>query len=394
MIIKKFIHFINRTLDPQFKYGTSILYLSILISFLLITYYNLSIEFIMSPDGHQYSGWADDLIKLNFNFYNFYFQNTFFTPSYMYTLTVVLIALSKFFFGAIWQYVFLTINYILLFFSLIIFSKTLLLLKVRPILIALTVLSLILSVDLLTWPRYILTDTIFSFFVMLVVYVIIKSIIREKFYFFFLIFLSVMMFLSKPNSLPYIFTIWMFILLFKSQINYTPRFIILSIFTLVITIPIIFSILHHLMEIYLSDNTQVAYLLEYANKGIVVLARPETFIHPPITFADNLYLYFIKLIIFFKPYAATYSMIHTILNTFQAFLMIFSIIIWSYLNENIKSVNATFLFILLLSLSVSAFHSFTIMDFDWRYRFPLILPLIMLFPISIEMLLRKTNIIR
>ena len=391
MIKKKITSFISKTLDPQFKYGNKTLYLSIVICFSLIAYYNLSLGFFMSPDSHDYSQWADDLIKLDFNLYNFYFYNTFFTPSYMYTVPVVLIALSKFFFGASWQYAILSINFILFFFSLIIFSKILLLTKVRPILIAFTLLTLTLSVDLLTWPRYILTDTIFSFFVMLTVYLVVKSIIREKFYFFFLISLTAIMFLTRPTSLPFIFTIWIFILLYKSQIDYTPRFIVLIIFSLVIIIPIIFSILHHLMEIYLVNNTQVDYILKYANKGIVVLARPETFIQPPITFIDNVYLYLVKIIIFFKPYATKYSIIHTILNTFQIFLIVLSIATWSYLNENIKIINKTFLFILLLSLSVSSFHSFTIIDFDWRYRFPIILPLIMLFPISIEIFIRNIN---
>ena len=391
MIKEKIIFFASKTLDPQFKYGNNTLYLSIIICFSLIAFYNLNIGFFMSPDSYTHSRWADDLIKLNFNLYNYFFYNTFFTPSYMYTVPVVLVALSKFFFGASWQYAMLSINFILFFFSLIIFSKTLILLKVRPILIAFTLLTLTLSVDLLTWPRYILTDTIFSFFVLLTVYLIVRSIIREKFYFFFLISLTIIMFLTRPTSLPFIMSIWIFILLFKSQLNYTPRFIILLIFLLAIIIPIIFSVLHHLMEIYLAGNIQVDYILKFANKGIVVLARPETFIQPPINFIDNVYLYLIKIIIFFKPYAAKYSIIHTILNTFQIFLIVLAISIWSYLNENTKIINRTFLFILLLSLLVSSFHSFTIIDFDWRYRFPIILPLIMLLPISLEILIRNIN---
>lgn len=389
MIKEKIIFFITKTLDPQFKYGNNTLYLSIVICFSLIAYYNLNIGFFMSPDSYGYSRWADDLIKLDFNLYNYYFYNTFFTPSYMYTVPVVLVALSKFFFGPNWQYAMLTINFILFFFSLIIFSKTLILLKIRPILIAFTLLTLTLSVDLLTWPRYILTDTIFSFFVMLTVYLIVRSLIREKFYYLFLISLTIIMFLTRPTSLPFIMSIWIFILLFKSQLNFTPRFIVLLIFLLTIIIPIIFSVLHHLMEIYLTGNTQVDYILKFANKGIVVLARPETFIEPPINFIDNVYLYLIKIIIFFKPYAAKYSTIHTILNTFQIFLIFLSISIWLYLNENTKIVNKTFLFILLLSLFVSSFHSFTIMDFDWRYRFPIILPLVMLLPISLEILIKN-----
>ena len=67
----------------------------------------------MSPDSYEYSQWADNLIKLDFNLLNYYLYNTFFTPSYMYTLPVILVALSKFLFGAYWQYIILTINIIL-----------------------------------------------------------------------------------------------------------------------------------------------------------------------------------------------------------------------------------------------------------------------------------------
>ena len=142
MIKEKIISFVSKTLDPQFKYGNNTLYLSIIICFSLIAFYNLNIGFFMSPDSYTHSQWADDLIKLNFNLYNYFFYNTFFTPSYMYTVPVVLVALSKFFFGASWQYAMLSINFILFFSSLIIFSKTLILLKVRPILIAFTLLTL------------------------------------------------------------------------------------------------------------------------------------------------------------------------------------------------------------------------------------------------------------
>ncbi len=387
---KNYKTLIKKKFSSDWKYGIKTLYLIILIVFSLISYYHLSKGFVMSPDSNWYSREADNLIKLNFNLY--FFKNPHVIPSFFYTFPVLLIALSKLLFGAEWQIAFMTFNLILVFFSLILFTSSLLLLKVRPLVISLAIVLLTLSIDLLIWPRYILTDMLFSFLIIFTVYVIIKSIVKEKSYYFLLTLLMILMFFTRPTAPVFILTTCIFILLIKNQINYTPRFIVLSILGLVIIIPIIFSTLHYLMEIYLINNNQVNFLLKYANKGIVVIARPETFIQPPITFVNNLYLYFIKIIIFFKPYAAKYSMIHTILNTFHTFLIIFSIIIWSYLNESIKSINETFLFILLMSLMVSAYHSFTIIDYDWRYRFPLILPLIMLFPISIEMLLRKANI--
>ena len=45
----------------------------------------------------------------------------------------------------------------------------------------------------------------------------------------------------------------------------------------------------------------------------------------------------------------------------------------------------------MISISVAFFHSFTLIDYDWRYRFPIIIPLIMILPMSLEILLRNIN---
>ena len=173
--------FVKKIFSAKWEHGYMLLYLAILICFSLISYYHLNLGFIMSPDSNGYSEWADDLIRLDFNLYSYYSQNTFINPNYIYTIPVLLIALSKFFFGTEWQYAFMILNLILVFFSLIIFSNSLLMLKVRPLIISLAMPLLALSVDLLTWPRYILTDVIFSFLIMLSIYLIIKGIIKEKF---------------------------------------------------------------------------------------------------------------------------------------------------------------------------------------------------------------------
>ena len=195
-----FINFIKIIFSHEWKYGVKLLYLGVFITFSLIAYYNLNIVVIMSPDSGTYSRWADDLIELDFNLYKYYFQNTFFTPSYMYTLPVFLVAISKTIFSTEWQIAFIIFNIILVFFSLILFSKTLLILKIRPMLILLTMPLLILSVDLLTWPRYVLTDTIFSFFIVLVVYLLIKSIVKEKLYFYSISLIIILLFLQDQHQ--------------------------------------------------------------------------------------------------------------------------------------------------------------------------------------------------
>ena len=391
------MYFIKKIFSSEWRYGKIILYLGILISISLIAYYNLRFGFIMSPDSFYYSMYADDLIRLNFNLNNFYSSDTFIpnnNPRYTITIPVFLMALSKFIFGTSWQYAFIVLNIILVFLSFILFSKSLLLLNVRPLLIFLAMPILALSVDLLSYPRFVLSDTIFAFFIMLLVFLIVKSIAEKKFNYFFIILVMISLNFTRPTALPYNFAIFIFIFITMYQINYTPKLIILSISILAILITIILATLHNLMELYQNDlPSQFKFILNYANQGIVVLKREETYIQPPpISFFENIYFYLIKIIYFFKFYSVEFSTIHKVLNIFQNLIIFLSIILWFCLKTNTRIINETFLFILFLSLTVAAFHSFTLIDHDWRFRYPLMQPLIMLFPISIEVFLKNNYI--
>ena len=144
----KHIKLIKQIFHTEWKYGRKILYLTVILCTSLIAYYNFSKGFVMSSDSELFSSWADDLIRLDFNLYLYYAQNTFIAPNYIYSIPVILIALSKIFFGAEWQGAFITTNLFLVFFSYILFSKTLIILKVRPLVISVGVLILTLSVDL------------------------------------------------------------------------------------------------------------------------------------------------------------------------------------------------------------------------------------------------------
>ena len=78
-----------------------LLFLSILFTFSAISYYNIRMGpvGITSPDTVTYIGWADSLIDLRFNLYDFYVQNPLMDTTYYYTIPVLFMALAKFFFG-------------------------------------------------------------------------------------------------------------------------------------------------------------------------------------------------------------------------------------------------------------------------------------------------------
>jgi hypothetical protein len=376
-------------LTTKWKYGQKLLYLSVLVTFSMIAYYNISIGYVMSPDSFGYSRWADALIKLDFNLYKYHSQNTFWTPSYFYTTPVFIVALLKVIFGSAWQHAFLAFNLFLVLVSLVLFSKSLLLIGVRPFLISIAMALLTLSVDLLLWPRYMLSDMTFTFLVALASYIIIKGIAEDKFDYLSLISVLFITLVSRPSSIPILFAIFSFISISRFKIYTKPKLILLLIFSLSIVSPFIFAYLYNLIEVYLSDNTQGVHLLKHIAVGEVINDRPETWLPPPSSFSDVAYLYFVRIISFFTPYAAPFSTIHIILNSLQTLIILSSITIWSFLGGSRKLLDKTVLFILLLSFSVAAFHAFTIIDYDWRYRFPIILPLMMIFPISLEILSKK-----
>ena len=379
----------KKIFSTDWKYGIKSLYFSTIVSLLLIAYYNINSGIVISSDSKTYSEWADILIKLNFNLYNYYSQNTFINPNYIYTIPVLLVAILKVIFGTEWQIAFFYVNLILLIFSIIIFSKSLQLLKVRLLIISFAMPILTLSVDLLTWPRYILTDVMFSFLVLLLIFIMIKDIVNKQQSYLYILLMIILIYLTRPTSLPFIFAIVSFIGL--NKLKYSQRFILTSFLTLIIFMPFLFAIIFKFMTTYLSDVPQVLFLIEMVNAGIVIHDRPETWIGAPSSFFDLAYLYFVRFIFFFNPYAESFSSIHIILNTLQTLLILFSICLFLFSKEKIETMNKSVILILIISLSVAFFHSFTLIDYDWRYRFPIIVPLIMIFPISFEIILIKLS---
>jgi len=390
---KKYKILINEIISKNWKHKNKILYLSVLLTFLLIAYYILRSGFVMSSDSMRFSRWADILISLDFNLYEFFLieKANHRPPLFFFSLPVLLIALSKVIFSSEWQFSFLILNIFLVFFSLIIFIKCLLLIKVRSILISLTLPLIALSVDILTWPKFILSDMIYTFLVLYGVYFIIKLIIHNNINyleFFAIIFLLIV---SRPSSIPVVIAILLFIVLLRFQILSNQKKILFFISIIFVSTPFILGSVYSFMELNLNHIAKVNFLIGMVNDGMIIHDRPETWVNKPNSFIDVVYIYFLRIINFFNPYAATFSMIHIVLNTLQTLLILFSISVWIICGGYSKLENKIFFFIIILSFFIAAFHSFILIDYDWRYRFPILLPLIILFPVSLENIFRKNN---
>ncbi len=381
-----------------FKMKEKYLYLSIILLFFLISFHHLNSGFYMSSDSYKFSSLADNLIELNFNLYHFYFSDSVdfqkVTP-FFFTIPAFLIALCKIIFLDKWQHAFLILNLIFVFFSIIIFTKILLNIGVRSFLIFLNLPLILMSVDVLTWPRYILADMNYAFLVILITYFITKGFVENKFNYLVIFLILFLILLTRPTSISIIFAVIFFFTIMKYQIFLKHKAILFFILTLFITVPLVFGILYYCIKFQFTEITQLEWLpdslypISMVKSGMIIHERPETWVDVPSNFKDIAFVYFLRLVYFFNPYAATFSINHNILNIIQTFFIFLSIFIWSFFGGVSKIKDKTFFLIIILSISVAAFHSFTLIDYDWRYRFPIILPLLMLFPISLEIILRK-----
>lgn len=381
---------LKQILLPEWKHGTKVLIATILISISLIVFYHLNKGLVISPDFKDYSRSVDNLINLNFNFYKYYINSeNNYSLSFFYTLTVFLLAFLKVVSGTAWLNYFVSLNLVLIFFSLIIYSKILLILKIRPIVVSLAIPIITLSVDILVWPRYILSDTIFAFEIMLVLYLITKGIIKEKFDYFTIIVFLLFILITRPTSIPFIFIFAIFIAATKIKIIFNPKLIFFIIISLLILIPLIFGICFKLMNTYLSNVPKVIFLVDMVEAGMIIHDRPETWIKSPDKFTEYVYLYFLRMVFFFNPYAQSFSIIHLVLNLFQTLIIVFSIFIWMKFGKEYYVINKVITLILLISIFVAAFHSYILIDYDWRYRFPIVMPLLIIFPVAIEILLKN-----
>jgi hypothetical protein len=230
---------------------------------------------------------------------------------------------------------------------------------------------------------------IYAFLVLLGTYFIIKGIVNNKINYLKLSMIVFLLLASRPASIPVIFVIVFFIIISKFEIFMRQKNILLFILVTFISIPFILGLAYLFIEFNFNNIAKLDFLTGMVKNGMIIHDRPQTWVDPPNNFIDVVYIYFLRLVNFFNPYASTFSILHIILNVIQIVLILFSIFTWSFFGGHIKIHNKVFLFILLLSFFVAAFHSFILIDYDWRYRFPIILPLILLFPISLEIFLKK-----
>jgi hypothetical protein len=138
------------------------------------------------------------------------------------------------------------------------------------------------------------------------------------------------------------------------------------------------------------NSSQLDHVIEMAKRGEVIRDRPETWFMPS-NFLDMFFLYLIRFISFFQPWVSSFSLLHNLMYLFLNSAFIICVFIYTF-HKDLNMSDSLFkdlTIILVLILGGAFFHSMTLIDHDWRYKFPYIAPMSVFVSLILESYLKN-----
>ena len=364
------MHLINNIINNSDLYKIS----SFLLVFLLISSYSFINGPILSSDSFGYVDWAESLINSSFDITEYRTSESI-TPSFFYILNTYIFSIFIYLSPENWTTYFLFFNCASL--GLILLNIYILIDKNNGGLLSyLLALFIFICGDSLLWPSYILLDTFYAALTITLVNLFIFLRLSNKLYLYVVAILIFMLFL-KPQSIAVFLSVFLLVILLNIKIffiymNNTK----ITLFGVLIIFATIFTcITSDIFSTYFSSS-QLDHVIEMAKKGEVIRDRPETWFKPS-NFLDMFFLYLIRFISFFQPWVSSFSVMHNLMYLFLNSAFVISLFIYMF-HKDLKICDSLFkdlTIILVLILGGALFHSMTLIDHDWRYKFPYIAPI-------------------
>ena len=223
--------------------------------------------------------------------------------------------------------------------------------------------------DYIDWSRFVMTDFIFTNLLFCLFVLFFSNKKNEIFFFSFLLCFFFIFFL-RPTSI-----VFLIILINILVIKIFPKKKILSLFASYLIISFCWSCLLLYNDEFLSLDTKdrFNYYKNYFLDGVVVKDREHTYVEINENILDFLYLIFLRFINYFKYMDEMFSFRHNIYNLFAwSFLYITSFLAFKNFLKYDQRNKTIIISCLIIILSFTQLHSFLLIDFDWRYRTPIL----------------------
>lgn len=350
-----------------------------------------------SPDLKSFDIWSNNLVESGFNYTAYFSSPGIGLPERLYTASITLIALLKMVVPESWKYGYYYLNLIWMALTVFFFYKTARLLSIRHGAIAVALPLFLLSSDFHFWPRYLLTDTFVAFLVIFNVYLALRiwsedktsALAKPALAFAHATLLFLLLF-SRPAALPLVAAFLTFHGLAALQLQrVNPYLQAVTVAALIILGAILFGhVMHGHATGHIAGFRELDYLGRYAHAGVVIIHRPETYLAIGQSTWDYAWLFLVRSASFYSPYASGFSLAHQLFNFLLHGTVAAAILMGFFSRGTVSdSTRRGTLLILLLSVAALLFHSFTIIDYDWRYRFPVITPLLLVVALAADRLM-------
>jgi hypothetical protein len=357
------------------------LYVSILVT--ILAGINMAFGPYTSPDTNTYDKLSSILLYSGFNYSELLKNQP--IVVILYTFPLTLFAIAKSFFPDNWKFIIILINC----FSIIGIILTVIRIakysNTKNWLIAVSLFGYILFYDFFVWPHYVLTDTIYSFILIINFWFILKFCNRPiiNFSLIKIIIFLLILFFTRPTSTPvilYLVAMLLYYFINRNIIINNQSIKITILFSSIIVIVMAFIV--NLNINGLISGEELKLMTGFIKDGVIIHDRPETYILFNNDYISIINVFATRFIYFFSPFSINYSLTHIIVNliafiTVGLFILIGELMLFkkNYLSSNQFNIVRSLIWGLIIT--IATFHSITLIDYDWRYRYPLI-PLILL----------------
>ena len=352
----------------------------VLVCFVLCSY-NWQQTLFLSPDSHTYIRWAELLVSHDFNFSAYLRDNNFFTPPIFYLLPVTIIAGLKSISTDNWQTLFQAINTAALATCLWVYYRIAIQVRLRRWLVATSLVILMSCVDFLVWPHYLLSDMLFAMLVMILIGLHTTQ-TSEKYPRPSILVLTLLVLLARPSSVPFVGAVILFWIVRSRAID-SKKLAILVLGTIIAATVLFVALVSYGIEH--PGNSQVEFITKLASEGIVVHDRPDTWLAPPDSVGSIATLYVIRTAYFFMPFHNDFSFLHNLMNAVSLGYILVGVFLGAIVGiKKNPTIQPALLLLSLVCLFTTLFQAATIIDYDWRYRFPVILPMTIIATIGFQ----------
>jgi hypothetical protein len=359
---------------------------------------------IMTSDSIFFSGEADRLISLGFNIPQYLGTSVSNYPLLLTMGFILLVALLKILLGQYWGFGLIVFNIIFSSLAIICLFSLVQAYSKHKLTILWGFLLLLVAQDLRLWNAYVLTDAIFSsifYFTVFFLLTTMKSLKRigpVHILGLSLLLLTIVFF--RPAFPPVLVVVVLYLLWViimgkveekkGSRINH---YLFLLLFFSIVACIFLFAYLIQLVSVgQLKSSSYSLDLVRYFSEGWIIYDRPELSHKPPTTYFEFVFIILERIKFFFVFTSSSFSRLHNLINVLF-FIPVYSLAFIGVINffkPNFKlndSRNNVFSICIMTIICFSVFHSFTLIDFDWRYRTPIILPLITLACLGADLLI-------